>query len=229
MNKNPKQILIELDHNFKNNFKSWNGILDPKIEKVFLGLECVAAIGQILEANRKYKHHDICCKIYDEIFADGVSAIYFATIAMDKPARIVLRRMLELGVASVYLWDMPHMVYSWKSHDQDLSFSEMLNHICSKGFLSYIKTENIYDKEIKLLSKSRCQEIYGDLSDVVHGKISTFESVVPDRFKFIDSDWREFVVLIEEIIIILVKFFIERFNLSEDLFREVPRAKIEFK
>ena len=61
---------------------------------------------------------------------------------MDKPANIILRRILELGVAAVYLWDMPHEVYSWNNYDQDLSFSAMLTHLNSKGYLAYISKEH---------------------------------------------------------------------------------------
>jgi hypothetical protein len=125
-------------------------------------------------------HHAICCKIYDEIFSDGISAIYLASNAMVKPANIVLRRIIELGVAAIYLWDMPHAAYSWNDYNLDLRFSEMLKHINSKGYIAYINSENKSNIEEDLISAYRSQKIYGMLSDIIHGKITTFESSLPD-------------------------------------------------
>ncbi len=106
MNKRPSEIIIELKAKFGENFTKWKELQDPLLDKIFTGLYCISAVGEILRVRRTSKHHDICCKIYDEIFADGASSVYLATIAMDKPASIVLRRILELGVAAVYLWEV---------------------------------------------------------------------------------------------------------------------------
>jgi hypothetical protein len=228
MNKDPKEIMNELHLKFDSNFKEWSSVDSAKLDKPFSGLQCIAAIGEILGERKGSKHHEICCMVYDEIFSDGVSAIYLASNAMDKPASIVLRRVLELGVAAIYLWDMPHMAFSWNNHDQDLSFAEMLKHVNSKGYISYINKEN--DKEItaEIIPSSRAQSIYGSLSDVVHGKIATFESSMPDRFKFVTKEWNEFIALADEIIDILVWAFILRFNISSELFIKVPQARKEY-
>ena len=201
MNKTPKDIILELNSKFKQNFESWSDLADNKLDKTFFGLQCIAAVGEILALKKVSKHHEICCKVYDEIFSDGVSAVYLATNAMDKPANIILRRIIELGVAAVYLWDMPHMVYSWNNFDHDLSFHEMMKHVNSKGYLAYVTEQNSIEIETDLFPSLRCQKIYGMLSDVVHGKITTFESSMPDRFIFGESDWDAFVSLIEEVVV----------------------------
>jgi len=227
MNKAPKMIMAELHDKFVSNFIGWQKIDNDRLERVFISLQCVAATGEILRKSNNSKHHDICCKIYDEIFSDGVSSIYLASIAMDKPANSVLRRILELGVAALYLWDMPHMAHSWNSHDQDLSFSEMLNHINSKGYIEYLNSLTSDFSHDELLPSNRFQKIYGDLSDVVHGKITTFESSMPDRFKFIESEWLIFIDLIEEVIVSLVKAFIIRHDILSEVSTHVPQAKKE--
>lgn len=229
MNKEPRNVMIELNDKFNGNFNNWSLIAEPGLEKSFLALHCIAAIGEVLKSQKFSKHHEICCKIYDEIFSDGVSSIYLAANAMDKPANIVLRRILELGVAAIYLWDLPHMAYSWNHHDQDLSFSEMLKHVNSNGYISYINSENQTAIEAELISSSKSQKIYGDLSDIVHGKITTFESSLPDRFTFVECEWREFVTLFEEVICMLVKAFILRFNIGQEVYSKVPKAGKEFK
>jgi len=228
MNKNPKEIILELNSKFGQNFKSWSALKNSNLEKTFIGLQCIAAVGETLTLMKSSKHHEICCKIYDEIFSDGISAIYLATMAMDKPANIVLRRIIELGITAVYLWDMPHMAYSWKDHDHDLSFSDMLNHVNSKGYLAYITSENLVQIESDLFPASECQKIYGTLSDIVHGKITTFESSMPDRFVFCKNDWNDFVTLIEKIVDILVRAYLIRYEIAEKIFQKIPRARKEF-
>jgi hypothetical protein len=225
MNKEPRLVMVELNEKFNGNFDQWNSLEDQNIEKVFIGLHCIALIGEILNEQKSSKHHEICCKIYDEIFSDGVSALYLASNAMDKPANIVLRRVLELGLAALYLWDMPHMAFSWDQHDQNLSFTDMLNHINSKGFISYINKENNTEIEGELISSTSAQRIYGLLSDIVHGKIATFESSMPDRFVFIEDEWNQFVDLIEEVVVILLKAYLIRFNLENDVLEKLPQAK----
>jgi len=217
--------MVELNEKFNGNFDQWNSLEDQNIEKVFIGLHCIALIGEILNEQKSSKHHEICCKIYDEIFSDGVSALYLASNAMDKPANIVLRRVLELGLAAVYLWDMPHMAFSWDQHDQNLSFTDMLNHINSKGFISYINKENNTEIEGELISSTNAQRIYGSLSDIVHGKIATFESSMPDRFVFIEDEWNQFVDLIEEVVVILLKAYLIRFNLEKEVLEKLPQAR----
>jgi len=229
MNKAPKEIMDELHQKFVDNFAEWKKIDDSRLERIFIGLQCVAATGEILKKKNKSKHHLICCKIYDEIFSDGVSAIYLASNAMNKPANIVLRRILELGVATLYLWDMPHITYSWSRHDHDLSFSEMLKHINSIGYIAYLNGENSKQIDGKLLPEKRLQSIYGDLSDVVHGKITTFESSMPDRFKFVESEWQEFVALIDEVVCLIVKASIARHDISSEIINYVPLAKKELR
>ena len=147
-----------------------------------------------------------------------------ASTAMDKPASIVLRRVIELGLAAIYLWDMPHMAYSWNHHDQNLSFTDMLNHINSKGYISYINNENKTEIESELIISSKAQKIYGALSDIVHGKITTFESPMPERFKFIEKEWGEIIGLVEEIIHMLVKAYLLRFNIAQEVFDSVNKV-----
>jgi hypothetical protein len=229
MNKNPKDIIIELDQKFRMNFECWTALSDSKLDKVFVGLRCIGAIGELLEPHKSAKHHDICCKLYDEIFSDGVSAIYLASIAMDKPANIVLRRIIELGVAAVYLWDMPHVAYSWNSNECDLSFSEMLKHVNSEGYRTFISNENSTSIDTEIFDSSSCQKIYGSLSDIVHGKITTFESSLPDRFVFSNDDWHSFIDLLEDVLDILIKAYLMRYLISNDLFSRIPQAKSEYK
>lgn len=228
MNKDPKQVMNELNSKFISNFSEWGSLKHPKLDRAFVGLRSIAVTGELLSSSSNSAHHIICSEIYDEIFSDGVSAVYLASIAMDKPARIVLRRVLELGLAAIFLWDMPHMAFSWKKVDQDLSFSEMLRHVNSPGYLEYVNKENKYEITVEIILSSKAQNIYGMLSDIVHGKITTFESSMPNRYKFVENEWDEFIDLLNEVIDLLIEAFIRRFNIKDALFDKLPQAKKEF-
>lgn len=226
MNKTPREIMVELNTKFNSNFTEWTRLAEPGLDKVFGGLYCIAEVGEILNDRKTSKHHAICCKIYDEIFADGVSSIYLAANAMDKPARIVLRRILEMGIAAVYLWDMPHKAFAWNQRDGDLSFSEMISHLNSDGFRIFVAEDVSATSPItELVPSSLAQRLYGSLSDIVHGKITTFETAIPDRFSFSETDWSEFVVLAEQVVFLILDTILKRFNLREELKAKLPHAK----
>ncbi|MFZ3408123.1 hypothetical protein [Vibrio chagasii] len=227
MNKDPREIMVELHEKFNNNFTVWKAVENIELDRTLTLLKGTAAIGDLLRESSNSKHHEICCKIYDEIFSDGVSALYLASTSMDKPANIVLRRVVELGVAALYLWDMPHMAHSWNSHDQNLSFTEMLNHINSKGYRDYVSLESSIYIGKELIPSKRFQKIYGDLSDVVHGKITTFESNTPQRFQFVEQEWLNFIVLIEEILECLLRAFVIRYDFKEKIYNKLPLLKKE--
>jgi len=230
MNKSPSEIIIDINARFGENFAKWTTLQDPLLDKIFTGLFCISAVGEILSKRKTTKHHDICCKIYDEIFADGASSVYLATIAMDKPASIVLRRILELGVAAVYLWDMPHMAFAWNEHDGDLSFSEMISHLNSKGFTTFVTNETGSASPIvELVPAAEAQKLYGKLSDVVHGKITTFETTIPERFSFNEKDWKEIVLMAEQVIFLLLNLFTLRYPIKNEIILRVPNAKKELK
>ena len=141
MNKKPEEILKELKVKFEHNFVEWSKLDHKELSKIFLYARSISTIGQILKAHTSTKHQIRCCKIFDEIFSDIISATYLASCAIDKPANIVLRRVIELGIASIYLWDMPHIMYSWEFNEKDLNFAEMVKHINSDGYKRYVSEE----------------------------------------------------------------------------------------
>ncbi len=228
MNKSSKEIMLELNNKFSDNFEHWSVVQSKQLDKMLIYLQCIAAVGEILVNKKNSKHHSICCSIYDEMFSDGVSALYLASHAMNKPAKIVLRRILELGVASVYLWDMPHIAHSWNDYDFNLSFTEMLNHVNSQGYLAYAASENEQPIELCIFPTSKLQKIYGNLSDIVHGKITTFESFLPGRFTFVEKEWLTFAEIMEDVLKSLIKGYLIRFAVSDKLFDMIPTARKEF-
>lgn len=222
MNKAPEQLLEELKVKFDANFSACLKCDCVDLSKVFLYARAISEVGQILKAYQFSKHHEKCCIIFDEIFSDIISSLYLASAAIDKPATIVLRRVVELGIAVVYLWDLPHIAYSWELFKHDLNFTEMLNHIKSDGFKAYVCAENVREPESEAIPTGNLKEYYSEFSDIAHGRITSFESTLNDRFTFSLTDWREFVRKAEQISKTLLDLYIWRFNIKSELLSKLP-------
>lgn len=162
-----------------------------------------------------------CVCVFDEMFGDTICSLYFAACALDKPAQMLLRRVLELGVAVVYLWDLPHKYWGWKCHDEDLAFQEMLTHLASDSYGTFALKMNPMFTDTKIIDVKSAKRIYAELSDVTHGKVTTFESVSPDRFNFTSADWQKHLLLTNSVQDILLKLWSNRFK---EIIEQLPSA-----
>lgn len=205
-------VFRELNGKFSENLQLSIQFSAETLCTVELKARALDAVGRILSETKTITptQTDIL-PIFNELFADVISSLYLAACALDKPAQIVLRRVLELGVAIVYLWDLPHKFYGWKQHDQDLNFSEMIEHLNSPQYLSFVRSTNSSFNGSTVLEVPDAKRIYRSLSDTVHGKISTFESVLPERFKFTTEDWQTHLSLVDAVENILLQLFQNRF------------------
>ncbi|MGA3051616.1 MAG: hypothetical protein ABSE00_06840 [Chitinispirillaceae bacterium] len=225
MKKTPEEILDELSQKFDKNRKSWSTLNHQDLSKLFLLAMAIAEIGQVLQQSAIPQHQKRCCVIFDEIFSDIITATFLATCAIDKPANIILRRVMELGIAVIYLWDMPHIMCSWEDLDHDLSFSEMVNHVNSDGYKKYVSESLDRPIEEYIANPIILKSYYGKLSDIVHGKITSFESDLPNRFTFIKDDWSYFVINALSIVKTLVDAYFKRFSVKDKIIEILPALK----
>ena len=129
----------KLMNNLKQSLMDNNSMLN----EVEIKARSSAALGQILsEQKNLLLHQKKITTIFDEVFSDLIISIYLAGSALDKPAQIVLRRVLELGISIVYLWDLPHVFWGWETHDFDLSFNDMLEHLTKPNYVTFIQSLN---------------------------------------------------------------------------------------
>ena len=137
------EVFRKLSGQFALNFDSALKAQIPEIGRVELKARCLASVGGLLRDKCSVSNtQKEIAAIYDEVFADCVCSIYLAAQGLDKPAQLVLRRVLELGLAAIYLWDQPHLFWGWKEHDQDLSFTEISGHLSSQPYLRFVASEN---------------------------------------------------------------------------------------
>ncbi len=189
----------------------------------------VPAVAELLRGSLQPMdwHSDALC-MFDEVFADVICSIYLGACGLDKPAQMSLRRALEVGVASVYVWDLPHLFWAWKDHDRDLNMNEMLDHLASPGYQSFVRTQNPRYVEAELLDMHLARSLYRKLSNIVHGKISTFESTLPDRFQHSPDDWSAHLKRVCEVEGILVQLWQNRFRcVAERLSDTFPQMRMQ--
>lgn len=178
------QLHVKLGENLRLAFAN-----EASIQAVERNIRLLPKLGAVLQACALTRTQKEIAGLFDEIFADLVCALYLGSCALDVPARMLLRRGLEVGVAALFLWDQPQTFWAWKEHDEDLSFREMLERISSQKYQTFVKNENARYDGAEIINQSSCNSYYRKFSNVMHGKISSFESLNPERFKHSPADW----------------------------------------
>lgn len=189
-----------------------------------------AALGQVLaESPDLNPHQKELVPIFDEVFSDVTISLYLAGCALDKPAKIILRRVLELGIGVIYLWDLPHMFWGWKCHSLDLNFKEMIDHLSKDHYRTFLKSISKEYKGEDICDFKQARQLYGLLSDTAHGKIGTFESNLPDRFAHNQADWLNHLKSVEQVEDILLDLWQKRFPMAlleaKSKLPAIPKAK----
>lgn len=207
-------VFQRLAAQFSKNFDAALLVSTTEIKRVELKSRCLSTVGELLRDKvATSETQKQIARVYDEIFSDCVCTIYLAAQGLDKPAQLVLRRVLELGLAAVYLWDQPHVFWGWKELDQDLNFNEILSYLSGEPYLRFIASENDPAAIIPALDLSLARSEYRSLSNTVHGKFCTFESPLADRFRHSDTDWKIHLGRLEAIQDLLLNVATMRFAL----------------
>lgn len=205
-------ILEKLNAKFTNNLLACLTEGTENLSRVEVKARVLAAIGQVMDGSSDLNPHQReLVAIFDEIFSDVTISIYLAGCGLDKPAQIILRRSLELGVAAIYLWDLPHLFWGWKCHNHDLNFSEMIEHLSKEYYRTFLKSINTEYQGDDICDTKEAKKLYGLLSDTAHGKINTFESQLPSRFAHNQEDWFAHLNYVERVEDILLELWAKRF------------------
>jgi len=214
------QALFELENKFRDNLDKFIKQGDDAYKEIDLKARAIAAVGQVASRDDGLQPHQTeTALVFAEVFSDMVLSIYFTACALDKPAQSVLRRSLELGIAIVYIWDLPHVFWGWKTHDYDLNFNEMIEHLSKDSYKSFLASLDIQYTG-GLFDYNEARRLYRVLSNTVHGKIATHESSIPDRFSHNTQDCRANLDLILRVQGVLLRLYENRFP---DYFLEMSK------
>lgn len=179
-----KELLCAIHQRFGTNLDANIDIAEePLLDTIDLKSRIISEFKIALMESHEGNLHKIgCAEILDEVFSDFALAMYLGSIGLTVPARMSTRRAFELGLATIYMWDLPHEYWGWKKRDQDLSFSAMVTHLNSIGYLEYIGQLKHPRSICSFCDHVGFQQLYRTLSNTVHGKFADLPALAPERF-----------------------------------------------
>ncbi|MBM2886822.1 hypothetical protein JFK97_20785 [Chromobacterium phragmitis] len=209
-----KEFLRTLHANFGHNAETIGPDACAVLDTIDLNSRIISEIRTILAAG--YCETDgqkkICTELLEEVFTDFSLAMYLCTIGLIVPARMSVRRGFELALATVYMWDLPHEYWGWRNRDQDLSFSAMVTHLNSVGYLEYLAQLHKVRSVAPICDQAKFQGIYRELSNTVHGKISELPALSPARFVVDKNGVEKHLKATAEAQLIIIQLFFGRFQ-----------------
>lgn len=205
-----KSIYEQLNEKFQANISASLSDNSSLREEIELRARAISAFCEICGKSTVSSHHRELSEIFNEVFSDLIVSVYQASCALDKPAQVTLRTGFELGISIVYLWDYPTQYWAWREHDRDLSFTEMIDYVGSEPYKTTLF--KIHGKDVGHdIDTGKCKEVYRRLSNTTHGKPSSHESNLRDRFNYTSEDWNSHLRLVRRVEIELLTLFSCRF------------------
>lgn len=202
-------LLENLHTSFGTNIKDISPETLELIENIDINSRIIDAIR--VELRAAYARDDSqklgCTDILDEIFTDFSLAMYLFSVSLIVPARMLVRMALELGIASVYMWDIPHEYWGWVKHEDDLSFSKMIEHLSSDRYATHLA--NVHGK--KACDQTQLKKFYSSLSNTVHGKLNDLPPLSPERYRFDKNNIQTHLKLTIEVQQALINIWSGRF------------------
>lgn len=169
-------------------------------------------MGQLIAEDHYLEpHQKELVPVFDEVFADLILSLYFTACGLDKPAQNVLRRAFELGIAIIYLWDLPQAFWSWNTHDADLNFREVIEFLTEDSYKTFLKSLDPSYTGCDLFGPKEANDIYRTLSNTIHGKMATHIPHLPNRFSHSASAWHNHIKLAERVLDVLISISCKRF------------------
>ncbi len=205
-------ILPELNKKLAENIFKSLAVAPAALDSIEIKARAIAILGELIRADRQsFQHQSKLAAAFDEVFADITLSAYLGACCLDNPACVVLRRAFETGIAIAFLWDSPCEFYAWSAHDKDLNFRAMVEFLSSDAYKTLLLHETSGYKGESVISAPQAEAVYRALSNVTHGKWSTFESAMPDRFSHNPSEWAAHILRITQIEDILLTIWRLRF------------------
>lgn len=179
-----KELLHSLHDKFGQNAETVGDEAWALLDRIDLNSRIISEIRTVLSSEfcENEGQSRICTELLEEVFSDFSLAMYLSTIGLIVQARMSVRRAFELGLATVYMWDLPHEYWGWRCGDEDLSFSAMVAHLNSGGYTEYLKHLRGAESAPPICDQAKFQNIYRELSNTVHGKNSGLPPLSPERF-----------------------------------------------
>lgn len=226
-------IYESLKKKFSENFDRAISFNKDKLEEAEIKSRILFSFGSILNNDSKSKTEREISEIYNEIFSDIAISIYLSISSIDHASKILLRRAFELGFATIYFWDLPHQYWGWKkneSYETDLNFKEIIDYFSSLSYQEYLTNE--FEIKNWFIDKSKINKLYRELSNVVHGKYISFETITEKSYEFVENEYESLldrIIACENILINCNKTrFFKQYLILKDRMPSIERYNYEY-
>lgn len=220
------EVIRNLRDKFNGNLIQFESEHTATFHEIDILARAFAALGEeLLQEPIEVTQREVAA-VFAEVFADIVLSAYYTGCGLYIPAKMELRRALELGIGIVYLWDLPHSFWGWKCHDNDLNFNDMLEHINRASYRTYIQQINKEYTGDDLFENGSAKNLYRDLSNNVHGKITTHVSNLANGFSYDKQQVESNLLIIKKVEVLLLSLYKKRYTKAfKAMVVKVPAVK----
>lgn len=178
------ELLSALQLKFTENFSASRPHAQDAIDVERQARALSAASKHLHEVAADSAHQRELANYLDEVFGDSVCAIYLSCCGMNVPARMLLRRSLELGLAVAAYWDSPVDFWTWRDHDGDIRFATLSAYLKSPGYKTLCRKQSQVSSVDCAETLQDLDSLYGELSNIVHPKPYNFTTAGANAYAF---------------------------------------------
>ena len=200
---NAGELLSALHLKFADNFNGSRSMHTQAIEVERQARSLAGTSSQLQRLSSNSPHQFALIKCLDEIFGDSMCALYLACCGMTVPARMLLRRSLELGLVVVAYWDSPVDYWNWQEHDEDIRFSTLFAHLQSPAYKTMCQQQFPVSSVDSSDSLNSLEKLYKDLSNVVHPKPYNFSTAGATAYSFQSADMTKTLAYASQILSVI--------------------------
>lgn len=136
-----EELLSALHQKFSDNFSASKSQIDLAKNAERKARVFSAASDRLKTAAGDLAHQRERARRLDEVFGDSICAIYLSCCGLNAPARMLLCRVLELGLVVSACWDSPVEFWTWREHDGDIRFATLCSLLRSDGYKTLCKKQ----------------------------------------------------------------------------------------
>lgn len=184
--------------------------------------EILENLNTMLNIYEKIKEDDQeLIKVWNDIIADIISAIYVGNSGLYRLACISLRSILELACSSFFYYDHKIEYYIFMEHDAkaDKYVSTLINdyNFYSTKYIKsfYKEIESVQKKEDSV--KEELKNLYIVLCEIVHGKYKYLTKRADLTIEYNKTDFKFFEKLLKRVLSIIAVMYILRFNATVNI------------
>lgn len=215
-------LLSALHGKFSENFASSRAMHHLAIEVEQQARSITTASNQLQQLSTNSSHQSALTKCLDEIFGDSMCALYLACCGMNVPARMLLRRSLEVGLVVAAYWDSPVDYWNWQVHDEDIRFTTLLAHLQSPGYKTMCERQSTVSTVDASDVHKGLEKLYKALSNVVHPKPYNFATSGLNGYTFQSIEMEKTLTYASQVLSAITTLLVFRFASLSALYSPTP-------